>query len=71
MNAISKSRLYVAVLMIATLLSFAVLEGLKKIGHLPELRDDLRFYALITGGILAVLIGVVSITIRQCDKGED
>ena len=65
MNTFSRSKLYLAVLMIATLLSSAVFEGLKKGGHLPDLRDDLRLYIMVVGAILVVLIGVVSVALRQ------
>lgn len=68
MNTLSKSKLYLAVLMIATLLSSAVFEGLKKVGHLPDLHDDLRLYILVVGAILVVLIAVVSVALRQRDK---
>jgi len=71
MNEINKSKLYLAVLMIATLLSFAVLEGLKKAGRLPEFRDNHRLYLITTGVILVALIGVVSVALRQRDKAED
>ncbi|GGC48278.1 hypothetical protein GCM10011386_45620 [Parapedobacter defluvii] len=71
MNEINKSKLYLAVLMIATLLSFAVLEGLKKAGQLPEFRDNHRLYLITTGVILVALIGVVSVALRQRDKAED
>lgn len=71
MNEINKSKLYLAVLMIATLLSFAVLEGLKKAGRLPEFREDHRLYAITTGVIIVALIGVISIILRQRDKAEE
>jgi len=64
-------KLSVAVLMIATLLSFAVLEGLKKAGRLPEFREDHRLYAITTGVILVTLIGVISVIVWQRDKVEE
>lgn len=57
--------------MIATLLSFAVLEALKKMGKLPEFRDDHRLYAITGGVILVVVIGVASAIPRQRDKAEE
>ncbi|WP_353126786.1 hypothetical protein [Parapedobacter pyrenivorans] len=71
MNEINKSKLYLAVLMIATLLSFAVLEGLKKMGRLPEFSDDHRLYTITAGIVLVVVIGVVSAVPRQRDKAKE
>lgn len=70
MNEINKSKLYLAILMIAMMLSFAVLEGLKKVGRLPEFSDDHRLYAVTAGVILVALIGVVLAT-RLRDKVEE
>lgn len=70
MNEINKSKLCLAILMIATLLSFAVLEGLKKAGRLPEFSDDHRLYAITAGVVLVALIGVVSVILRR-DKAEE
>jgi len=71
MNEVNKSKLGLAILMIATLLSFAVLEALKKMGRLPEFSDDHRLYVIIAGVVLVTLIGVVSVTLRQRDKAEE
>lgn len=57
--------------MLATMLSFAVLEGMKKAGRLPEFREDYRIYVLTAGAVLAALIAVASIALRQRDKAED
>lgn len=46
MNESNNSRLYFAVLTIATMLLFAVLEDLKKVGHLPEFDEDYRLYVI-------------------------
>jgi|GEM_PF-1139826 len=71
MNEINKPKLYLAILMIATMLCFAVLEGLKKAGRLPEFSDDHRLYAITVGVVLVTLIGVVSIVLRQRDNVEE
>ena len=54
--------------MIATMLSFAVLEVLKKVGRLPEFREGVQLYAGITGVILVVLIAGVSVLMWQHRK---
>lgn len=68
MNEINRSKLYLAVLMIGAMLSFSVLEGLKKMGRLPEFREDHRMYAITVGAILIALIGVTWVVLRQRNK---
>lgn len=61
----NKSKLALAILMISALLSFAIFEGLKKVGRLPEFREDERFYAITAGVVLIGVIGVVRMLVSS------